>query len=183
VDLKDADGQFDLLPAVPAEIAQMIRQPAMAAGLRFEQDRQTQEGLDEVLADQVKTEPRLLPLLEFALDELYKQRSAKGLLTFEAYRVHLDGSIVRALAKRADATLDQLPKLSRDAFRSVMRRLATTLDDTAAGSVKGAQLDVTQKGSSGPAFQRQRVRFARTLAGGKPGWGFSAAAWKTTERS
>jgi hypothetical protein len=74
----------------------------------------------------VKAEFRLLPLLEFALDELYKQRSAEGLLTFEAYRVHLDGSIVRALAKRADATSEDLPEPSRDAFRSVMRRLATT---------------------------------------------------------
>jgi hypothetical protein len=163
VDLKEADGQFDLLPAQPAEIAQMIRQPALAAGLRFEQDRQTQEGLDEVLAYQVEAEPRLLPLLEFALDELYKQRSADGLLTFEAYRVHLDGSIVRALAKRADATLEGLPELSRDAFRSVMRRLATMLDDRAAGSAKGP-LDVIQKGSIGPTFQRQRVPYDQLTA-------------------
>jgi WD40 repeat protein len=164
VDLKDADGQFDLLPARPAEIAQMIRQPALAAGLRFEQDRQTQEGLDEVLADQVKAEPRLLPLLEFALDELYKQRSANGVLTFEAYRVHLDGSIVRALAKRADAALAALPAASREAFRSVMRRLATTVDTTAAGSAKGPPLDVIEKGASGPAFQRQRVPYDQLTA-------------------
>ena len=135
VGLKEADGQFDLLPARPAEIAQMIRQPAIAAGLRFEKDPETQEGLDEVLADQVKAEPRLLPLLEFALDELYKQRTADGLLTFEAYRLHLDGSIVRALAKRADATLEGLPEVSRDAFRSVMRRLATTADEMTAEGV------------------------------------------------
>jgi hypothetical protein len=45
VDLKEANGQFDLLPAQPAEIAQMIRQPALAAGLRFEKDPQTQEAL------------------------------------------------------------------------------------------------------------------------------------------
>ena len=164
VDLKEADGQFDLLPAQPAEIAQMIRQPALAAGLRFEQDQQTQEGLDEVLADQVKAEPRLLPLLEFALDELYKQRSAGGLLTFEAYRVHLDGSIVRALAKRADATLAGLPEPSRDAFRSVMRRLATTVDDTAAGSAEGPPLEVIQKASNDPAFQRQRVPYDQLTA-------------------
>jgi WD40 repeat protein len=164
VDLKEADGQFDLLPAQPAEITQMIRQPAIAAGLRFEKDPETQEGLDEVLADQVKAEPRLLPLLEFALDELYKEHTADGLLTFEAYRVHLDGSIVRALAKRADATLEGLPEVSRDAFRSVMRRLATTADEIAAGVVKGQQLDVIEKGSSGPTFQRQRVPYDQLTA-------------------
>jgi WD40 repeat protein len=164
VDLKEADGQFDLLPAEPAEVAQMIRQPAIAAGLKFQKDPQTQEGLDEVLADQVKAEPRLLPLLEFALAELYKQRTSDGLLTFEAYRVHLDGSIVRALAKRADATLESLPELARDAFRSVMRRLATTADVRAAESTKGAQVDVIEKGSSGPGFQRQRVPYDQLTA-------------------
>ena len=164
VDLKDADGQFDLLPAQPAEIAQMIRQPALAAGLRFENDAQTQEGLDEVLADQVKAEPRLLPLLEFALDELYKQRTADGLLTFQAYRVHLDGSIVRALAKRADATLAGLPETPREAFRSVMRRLATTVDATAAASAKGPELEVIDKGASGSTFQRQRLPYDQLTA-------------------
>jgi hypothetical protein len=161
VDLKDADGQFDLLPAQPAEIAQMIRQPALAAGLRFEQDAQTQEGLDEVLADQVKAEPRLLPLLEFALDELYKRRTAGGVLTFEAYRVHLDGSIVRALAKRADATLAGLPDQAQQAFRSVMRRLATTVDAAAAN---GPTMAALGPGASGSTFQRQRVPYDQLAA-------------------
>jgi hypothetical protein len=164
VDLKEADGQFDLLPARPAEIAQMIRQPAIAAGLSFEKDPETQESLDEVLADQVKAEPWLLPLLEFARDELYKQRTADGVLTFEAYRVLLDGSIVRALARRADASLEGLPELSRDAFRSVMRRLATTVDDMAAGAAKGEHFDVIEKGSGGPTFQRQRVPYDQLTA-------------------
>jgi WD40 repeat protein len=159
VDLKDADGQFDLLPAQPAEVAQMIRQPALAAGLRFEQDAQTQEGLDEVLADQVKAEPRLLPLLEFALDELYKRRTAGGVLSFEAYRVHLDGSIVRALAKRADATLAGLPDQAQQAFRSVMRRLATTVDAAAAGSANGPEMAALGQGAGGSSFQRQRVPY------------------------
>jgi dipeptidyl aminopeptidase/acylaminoacyl peptidase len=121
--------------------------------------KKPQEGLDEALADQVKAEPRLLPLLEFALDELYKQRSTGGLLSFEAYRVYLDGSIVRALAKRADATLEGLPQMPRDVFRSVMRRLATTVDDAVARSTNGPQMDVIEKGSSGPTFQRQRVPY------------------------
>src|SRR5262249_24540776 len=80
------------------------------------------------------------------------------------YRVHLDGSIVRALAKRADATLEGLPELSRQAFRSVMRRLATTVDDTAAASAKGPQLDVIEKGSSSRAFQRQRIPYDELTA-------------------
>ena len=140
----------------------MIRQPAIAAGLAFEADPESKQTLDEVLADEVKAEPRLLPLLEFALDELYNHRSGQGFLTFAAFRQHLDASIVRALAKRADFTLEGLPEASRDAFRSVMRRLATTVDET--GSVKGPHLDVTEKGSSGPGFQRQRVPYDQLTA-------------------
>jgi len=60
VDLKDVDGQFDLLPAQAAEIAQMIRQPTLATGLRYEKDAQTQESLDQVPADQVESK-RLSP--------------------------------------------------------------------------------------------------------------------------
>src|SRR5260221_14652115 len=74
IDLKGGDGQYDLLLPTPAEIAQMIRHPSLAAGLTFEIDAASRQSLDEVLADEVKAEPRLLPLLEFALDELYKQR-------------------------------------------------------------------------------------------------------------
>jgi len=86
IDLKGGDGQYDLLLPMPAEIAQLIRQPALAAGLTFETDAESRQSLDEVLADEVKAESRLLPLLEFALDELYKQRDEQGVLTFAAFR-------------------------------------------------------------------------------------------------
>ncbi len=129
IDLKGGDGQYDLLLPISAEIAQMIRQPALAAGLTFEIDAESRQSLDEVLADEVKAEPRLLPLLEFALDELYMQRGKQGVLTFAAFNQHLDGSIVRALARRADATLASLPyEWEREAFGSVMRRLATAVE-------------------------------------------------------
>jgi tetratricopeptide (TPR) repeat protein len=154
IDLKGGDGLYDLLLPTPPEIAQMIRQPALDAGLIFEIDAETRQSLDEVLADEVKAEPRLLPLLEFALDELYKQRDEQGVLTFAAFRQHLDASIVRALARRADATLASLPyEWEREAFRSVMRRLATAVEtESAAGAALGS-------GAGAPAFQRLRVLY------------------------
>jgi len=48
----------------------MIRLPAQAAGLRFEQDRATGERLDERLRDLTAERPGALPLLEFTLEEL-----------------------------------------------------------------------------------------------------------------
>jgi hypothetical protein len=57
-------------------------------------------------------------------------------LTFAAFHQHLDGSIVRALARRANATLAWLPyEWEREAFGSVMRRLATAVEtESASGS-------------------------------------------------
>jgi hypothetical protein len=45
-----------------------------------------------------------------------------------------------------------------------MRRLATTVDDVAAGAAKGQHLDVIEKGSGGPTFRRQRVRYDQLTA-------------------
>jgi hypothetical protein len=45
-----------------------------------------------------------------------------------------------------------------------MRWLATTVDDTSAGSTKGPQLDVIETGPSGPTFQRQRVSYDQLTA-------------------
>jgi hypothetical protein len=93
--MKEGAGQYDLLPPTPAEIGQIIRQPALAAGLHFEEDSATKERLDEVLRDAAAKNPGSLAPLEFTLEELYKKRTEKGLLTYEAYRelagVEVDG--------------------------------------------------------------------------------------------
>ncbi|MBK5257645.1 MAG: serine/threonine-protein kinase PknK, partial [Vicinamibacteria bacterium] len=62
--LKQGAGQYHLQPPSAAEIAQMIRLPARAASLRFEQDPNTQAGLDEVLRDAAVDQVGHLPLLE-----------------------------------------------------------------------------------------------------------------------
>jgi tetratricopeptide (TPR) repeat protein len=108
VAMKEGAGQYDLLPPAPAEIGQMIRQPALAAGLRFEEDPVTKERLDEVLRDAAAKNPSSLALLEFTLEELYKQRSERGLLTHEAYNGL--GGVEGALAQRGEAVFEGLEK-------------------------------------------------------------------------
>ena len=46
-------------PPDPAEIAQLVRRPAFAAGLRFEEDLQTGDRLDDLLRDAAAAQPRL----------------------------------------------------------------------------------------------------------------------------
>ncbi len=85
VELKEGLGQYDVQPPTPAELGQMIRLPAEAAALRFEERKETGERLDEVLRDAAVRAPDSLPLHEFTLDELYERRNERGQLTFEAY--------------------------------------------------------------------------------------------------
>lgn len=100
VSLKEGTGQYDLLSPSTAEIGQMIRQPAQAAGLYFEEDFTTNERLDDALRDAAAKNPSALPLLEFTLEELYKQRTDTGMLTYKAYKEL--GGVEGALAQRAE---------------------------------------------------------------------------------
>jgi tetratricopeptide (TPR) repeat protein len=121
VALKEGAGQYDLLAPTPAEIGQMIRQPALAAGLRFEEDPASKERLDEVLRDAAAKNPSSLALLEFTLEELYKKRTEGGLLTHEAYRGL--GGVEGALAQRAEEVYEGLEEDVRSALGPVFNGL------------------------------------------------------------
>lgn len=121
--LKEGAGQYDLLAATSAEIGQMIRRPTSAAGLRFEVDLVTDERLDDVLRDEAARNPASLPLLEFALEELYKERNQEGVLTFAAYRRL--GGIDGALARRAEQVFESLPERVQASLPVVLRALVT----------------------------------------------------------
>ncbi len=121
VALKEGSGQYDLMLPTPAEIGQTIRQPAFAAGLRFEESADTKTPLDDLLRDAAAGHPQSLPLLEFALDELYKRRTPQGMLTHAAYREL--GGVEGALAQRAEGVFQALPPEVRAALPRVLRAL------------------------------------------------------------
>ncbi len=130
VALKAGDGQYDLRAPTPAEIGQVIRLPAAAAGLRFETRVDGGEGLDEVLRDEAMRSPEALPLLEFALEELYKRRASDGTLTFAAYRDI--GGVEGALAQRAEEVFSALPAATQASLPLALRRLVGVASDSAA---------------------------------------------------
>lgn len=85
--LKQGDGQYHLQPPDDVALGQMIRLPASAAGVLFEEDHRTGERLDDLLRDAAVKNPAALPLLQFALQELYEQRDVQtGTLRLDAYR-------------------------------------------------------------------------------------------------
>ena len=121
-ELKEGLGQYDLLPPSPAEIGLLVREPASAAGLRFEQKPEG-ERLDDVLRDEASQDASLLPLLEFTLNELYDRRTERGKLTFDAYRAI--GGVKGALAQRAETTFTGLPEEVQRELPAVFRQLVT----------------------------------------------------------
>jgi WD40 repeat protein len=93
------------------ELRKAIEEPAKAHGLSFE------KGLVTSILDDVETQrgPSQLPLLEFALTELWKRRTANGQLLRQAYEDL--GSLQGALAKRADeATSLESDSIARNLF-------------------------------------------------------------------
>jgi tetratricopeptide (TPR) repeat protein len=121
VALKEQGIGFDLLPPSAAEIAEIVRGPALAAGLTYERRVDTGIGLDEELL-QAACVPGSLPFLQFTLDELFNERDGST-LTIAAYdRL---GGLGGAIDRRAEATFATLDEAARDELGAVGRELVT----------------------------------------------------------
>ena len=121
--LKAEDGQYDLSPPNVSEVGQIIRMPALAAGLEFQVHPTTHQKLDNALQEAASMNPQALPLLEFCLDELYKLRTESHLITWEAYEKL--GGLNGAIAKRAEDVFGALSPAGQDAFPHVLAALLT----------------------------------------------------------
>ena len=121
--LKEGAGQYDLLPPTASEIGQMIRLPASAAGLRFEEDPASSERLDDMLRDAAAGHREILPLLQFTLEELYQRRTEDGMLTLAAYREL--GGVEGSLARRAETVFKNLPDVVEGELPKVLNALVS----------------------------------------------------------
>ncbi|GLQ89455.1 transcriptional regulator [Dyella flagellata] len=120
---KSLGGHYDLSPPTRAEIAQMIRLPAEAAGLRFGIDEQSHARLDDLLCEAAAHSPDALPLLQYTLHELYLQREHTGELSINAYRAL--GGLEGAIGRRAETVLAGLPAASQAALPRILSLLVT----------------------------------------------------------
>ncbi|WP_235018506.1 nSTAND1 domain-containing NTPase, partial [Tolypothrix sp. NIES-4075] len=103
------------------ELSQVIAKPAEKLGVTFE------GGLVERILDDVEDEPGNLPLLEFALTELWKQRKGKQ-LTHAAYQ-HI-GKVQGALARHADHNYGKLSAAQKEQVRRIFIQLVHPGEDT-----------------------------------------------------
>ena len=123
MELKLRGGHFDLNPPDKAEIAQIIRQPVQAADLRFEIDPDSGAGLDEVLCGDAQSRPDVLPLLQYCLQELYRQRGPDGTLSFAVFRAL--GGIEGAIGARAEQVTKALSAQQAAALPRVLSQLVS----------------------------------------------------------
>jgi WD40 repeat protein len=125
IELSRPAGKVDLRPPGGNEIGNIIRLPAEAGGLQFEEDQGSGQRLDQALAEVATVTPESLPLLEHVLSLLYEAQATRGddLLRWSDYREL--GELKGALAKHAEAAFNTLQPNEQAAFPVIMRRLVT----------------------------------------------------------
>lgn len=105
-----------ILPLSAQGLEQAIKNPASRVHVTYE------EGLVAQIVSEMNYQSGALPLLQYALTELFEQREGR-ILTHQAYQNI--GGAAGALAKRAQSLLDELPLTHQDETRRMFLRLIT----------------------------------------------------------
>jgi WD40 repeat protein len=105
-----------VLPLTPDELEQAITRPAAQIGVQLE------PGLAAAIIRDVGDEPGTLPLLQYALTELFERRDG-AVLTRAAYEA--SGGVLGALGRRADEIYESLDSAGQEATRQLFLRLIT----------------------------------------------------------
>jgi WD40 repeat protein/transcriptional regulator with XRE-family HTH domain len=132
-----------VLPMTPDELEQAVLRPAERVNLTLEPD------LTAAIIRDVAGQPGALPLMEYALTELFDQRDGHR-LTKAAYDEI--GGVVGALGRRAEEVYSALGESAQSAARQLFLRLVTLGEGTedTRRRVARAELDALQPPSGSP---------------------------------
>jgi WD40 repeat protein/DNA-binding SARP family transcriptional activator len=103
-------------PLLPEELERTVSGPAQAVGVKVDPPL-----VADIVAD-VAAQPGALPLLQYALTELFERREDSA-LTVEAYR--MIGGVSGALSRRAEDLYGRLNQAGQAATRQLFLRLVT----------------------------------------------------------
>src|SRR6516225_4414146 len=169
--LKETGASLDLGPPGPAELAEIVRAPAAAAGLVFETNAEKGDLGERLLAD-AKTADSL-PLLQFTLRQLYERReeiAGEARLTHAAYDQL--GGLAGAIAAEAERAVSSLPPAAIATLPRLLRRLAEPARDGKTLTLREVpRADVASEASEATlvdALLAARILIARTDADGRP---------------
>lgn len=122
--LKSAGASVDVQPPGAAGLADIVRLPAMAADLAYENDAAGRRLDDRLLTDADQSD--MLPLLQFTLNRLFENRTEAGgdvRLTHAAYDAM--GGLDGAIDKEAERALTGLGETERATLPRLLRALVT----------------------------------------------------------
>lgn len=129
MNLKDDRGTFHLKAPQRHEFGQIIRKPAQAAGVRFEES--TELGtLDDRIRDAALGDPESLPLLQFCMERLYEIGSSNGVLEHAEYGIDSRtpgiGQLHGVLTQHAESVYSGLEPEAQASMRHIILALAKT---------------------------------------------------------
>ncbi|WP_298826556.1 caspase family protein [uncultured Piscinibacter sp.] len=133
-----ARGRCSVPPFSPEELREVVVMPTLQASMIFEPP----ELVDTIVGEVVQS-PGALPLLSYALSELFRAYQASGREDRALTRADFDrlGGVMGALRTRADALHDELPPLpDREVLRRVMLRMVSLEGDLAGRRVATSDL-------------------------------------------
>ncbi len=183
---------FDLAPPSQAEIAQIIRRPAMLAELTFGVRSPSGIRLDDVLCESAMDNPDALPLLQYTLQELYRMRSDEGELSFDAFDQL--GGIGGAIGQRAEQVINQLAPPQKQSLPRVLSLVTTFSSQDSLVTGRRAARDRLANDNELAVVNAlvQSRLFVSELVNGAPGFGVAheallrrwprAAEWIATHR-
>lgn len=141
-----------ILPLSAKEMERAICGPAERVGVTFD------AGLVAQIVSEMSYQPGALPLLQYALTELFEQREGRR-LTAAAYQ-QFDGA-VGALAHRADALLAALDERSREMARQMFLRLVALGEGTGDTRRRVAMVELRALGEDADLMDEIIDYFAR----------------------
>ncbi len=126
-----------VMPLSAKELERAIVQPAKRVGVEFE------EGLVTSIINEVHYQSGALPLMQYALTELFEAKQSR-ILTHECY--HRIGGVVGAIAKSAEEVYRELDSQGKEAVRQLFVRLVNLgegSEDTRRRVYKSELLSIT----------------------------------------
>ncbi|MEO8360537.1 MAG: caspase family protein [Vicinamibacteria bacterium] len=173
-------GRFTVPPFSLEELREVIVMPTIQEVLIFDPP----ELVDEIVEDVVQS-PGALPLLSFALSELYDSYRKSGRQDRALRKTdydQLDG-VMGALRTKADSLYQSLPAPEQATMRKIMLRMVSAQGDLAARRVQMSDLDYSTEENSRVRGVIERLVEARLVVKGQdyiePAHDALVRAWKT----
>jgi len=122
--LKERGASLDVAPPGAAELAEIVRAPAEAAGLVYDKDPASGEAVDQRILREAD-EPDMLPLVQLALTRLFEARETRGAETVLPLAAFEKLGGVKGIVEEAGETaLAKLDETERGRLPALIRHLA-----------------------------------------------------------